>query len=1284
MTDDQHLETTTKKRGRPRKYATMEEKAAADVSRRRAKRQLNVSLQREQWHTAFYNPALPSVLSPLPPAIGAHTAAAVGYVASGSNENVATVITETDSDCNVQDISGLLPPDSPAAEPTMEGLPTNEGDCTVELDSAATVEPTFTSEHDSAFNDALSDPQTAGTVMPSAHSNSEDEANLSQVTCLPRRLTDQLLAFRGCCADCHRQRKSQHEEDMGQHSSLQAYLSSTAGLCPDILGSTQMPSAADELAAKTDATSRRQIFCGLGEEETPPHICLDEDERVSEDAGVTFDIDSITGLLTSIAVAKQGIRWLPTQMPISDLRSDLHLSPIEVHFSGSRGEARRSRRPIHQVPHYTFGRLIGFEDISLYFLFPRLYREEQQCSRLRDEDFRLWMDGILLPILYEHYSSAHVQHYPSSYDHSRCNATARGVETRSQRVDPVAREQQLMYYLPPERLGRVWDAILGAVQKPGLQHFGDILILLQAKNLKVLTKDTTWERMVSRFNDYWSRSIDSDYITDEFYLDVGKETCPMQASRTKEVSLESAGAAHEPRAEPNAEAETLLYKRCCLESYASDMRHSSTAEHTQKEVFYPFSMLHKSGSLTIETGSRSPLRKAGLLYTQFYPSVKEVFAAGNVYPFTNAAIETLALDKKLRRTWELVGGGLSHQPAALMKAYLYTKLRCHYALHGSVRKSFGLREEHRISRALFHSIDSEFRNRQVHILGTTVEKTENSMYHSFTTETLLRWLRWNINKFCVGFETVYSFQDPHFVTWEHTRVMLMFLRCLQYSYSGGLMQKSGGCWQDVRFQTDTRQSNGLRRVEGLGFQRTMETYGYAWFLDKVDWATFTFRQPHAAYMMFNNPSMQAAYHSRYRQIRDVRIDFIRVDKARQWMADFSSVPGCLDLLETYLQQLCLCAFRKDVFTHVKPVLHPEQMEAAVSGEIPLCYESVEKALKDRNRPPKLAQGHQLAVKNIDVLFSWLWEWKDAQFQRKGWDDKPYRMLYRQSFYAISTIRGKQKARNWRQELKRSFFRSHWMLPYPQKQAFMRKDKETKEFVWWSSYHQGLHEYYKRFKYYNTLPHPLPESHIQHHPGDGWRLAPRSFDNKYMPYVVEPETHLLRQSEDELYDRLLLYRENWSNAVDRSAPQATSVFEFNLRSFVRAEPVPGLTWDPICTARTLEEVDTASECSLFLRQELDKYEALQHHQVNTRWRRKRKAVRKQDSSGSEAETSTTDEESLSAKQRQQAMLVRRVESRMRELIELERQQAPARIRSELNADIEKKYNHRLDRVESCGY
>jgi hypothetical protein len=76
-------------------------------------------------------------------------------------------------------------------------------------------------------------------------------------------------------------------------------------------------------------------------------------------------------------------------MPVSDLRSSLHLNPIPAHYIGSNSRAHHVRRPVHKIPYYIFGRLVGFEDISLYFLFPRLYREEQQSSRLRDDDFRI-------------------------------------------------------------------------------------------------------------------------------------------------------------------------------------------------------------------------------------------------------------------------------------------------------------------------------------------------------------------------------------------------------------------------------------------------------------------------------------------------------------------------------------------------------------------------------------------------------------------------------------------------------------------------------------------------------------------------------------------------------------------------------------------------------------------------------------------------------------------------------------------------------------------------------
>ncbi|KIX92236.1 uncharacterized protein Z520_11982 [Fonsecaea multimorphosa CBS 102226] len=678
-----------------------------------------------------------------------------------------------------------------------------------------------------------------------------------------------------------------------------------ADRCPDILGTASIATRQDDLANKVNAETRREIFTSLTSDDSacrPPHVCLEIDEPASASVGIHFDVDSITGFPSDLAVAKEGVRWHPTQMPISDLQSNLHLDSRKVSYFDEAGRLHKVRRPVHQIPHYTFGRLVGFEDISLYFLFPHLYRETQQSSRLRDEDFRIWIDDILLPIIYEHYSSSHVQHYPSSFDHSRYNATARGVELRGQRINAVSREQQLVYFLPPESLPQVWQSTLVAVQQPGFRQFRDVTILLQAKNLKKGTVNET-------------------YVTSDFYFDIATEICPTKASRV---------ASSVPRPSPRPEGEdgkedtgadlwtTLLWKRCCLESRRSWMQQGPARDPSRKEVFYPFCILQDTGSLTVESSPRSRPRAAGILFTQDYPTgIKEPFAAGKVYPFMNKAIETLALDKSLQRTWELVGGGLSHNPTALIKSYLYTKLRYHFALQGSLKKSSGIRSEHRISGELFHALDAQFRARRRHDQPITFIPGREAPFYSFRTTDMLL----------------------------------------------------GGCWQDVRFQPDPRQLDGLRRVEGLGFRRTMEEFGYAWFLDKIDWNTLTFRQPHAAHMMFNNPSIQAAYHARYGQVRDVRLDFIRMDKARQWIIEFSGVPACLDFLEKYLRQLYLCAFRKDVFRHIKSVLDPEKAEAALAGKVPLYYASIKKALKEKYRPPKLAHGNRLGVKSMDVLFS---------------------------------------------------------------------------------------------------------------------------------------------------------------------------------------------------------------------------------------------------------------------------------------------------------------------------
>jgi len=46
----------------------------------------------------------------------------------------------------------------------------------------------------------------------------------------------------------------------------------------------------------------------MGEEEQPPHLCLRAEDPVLYQATINFDIDSVVGFPSSLAIARTGIQ----------------------------------------------------------------------------------------------------------------------------------------------------------------------------------------------------------------------------------------------------------------------------------------------------------------------------------------------------------------------------------------------------------------------------------------------------------------------------------------------------------------------------------------------------------------------------------------------------------------------------------------------------------------------------------------------------------------------------------------------------------------------------------------------------------------------------------------------------------------------------------------------------------------------------------------------------------------------------------------------------------------
>ncbi|EFW13182.1 conserved hypothetical protein [Coccidioides posadasii str. Silveira] len=141
------------------------------------------------------------------------------------------------------------------------------------------------------------------------------------------------------------------------------------------------------------------------------------------------------------------------------------------------------------------------------------------------------------------------------------------------------------------------------------------------------------------------------------------------------------------------------------DAQASDSEH----EHPQKgswcKQFYSLSFLHDLGSMMLEPHQCFPLHHQGLLYCQFYNTIKEVFMASQHSPFANENLDTLALDPGLVQTWQHIGKAISHSSLALLRAYIHTKQQCHVTISNCCQQSYRTWEEYQVTAAVLQAMD---------------------------------------------------------------------------------------------------------------------------------------------------------------------------------------------------------------------------------------------------------------------------------------------------------------------------------------------------------------------------------------------------------------------------------------------------------------------------------------------------------------------------------------------------------------------------------------------------
>jgi hypothetical protein len=311
--------------------------------------------------------------------------------------------------------------------------------------------------------------------------------------------------------------------------------------------------------------------------------------------------------------------------------------------------------PLHHVPHYCLGRVVGHKDITVYLFFPRMYEPGKQqnfpgrgSSGQAHYLLRTWTDSILIPAVFRHISPSSRQHIPPSWEAARRKAQAYYQEYRSGVAKDKRKEvqmQTLHYLLHPQSLAGIWQDIQQQLTDDQYLLYRGVQLLFSSRNTKLGYSYPTLAVAWTAFDRTLTATLDFAYLSRErVWIDLGKETV-------------SAGyALPRQRSGSDSAPTTFLLCLCCQKSFArwAALGEKDTSVKVQE---YPMAMLQDATSTTIEMSRSSCKRQEGWVFSQGYNSIKELYNAINTKLFSNQQLSQLAWDLTIEKMIHSLGKG---------------------------------------------------------------------------------------------------------------------------------------------------------------------------------------------------------------------------------------------------------------------------------------------------------------------------------------------------------------------------------------------------------------------------------------------------------------------------------------------------------------------------------------------------------------------------------------------------------------------------------------------------
>jgi len=335
-------------------------------------------------------------------------------------------------------------------------------------------------------------------------------------------------------------------------------------------------------------------------------------------------------------------------------------------------------------------------------------------------------------------------------------------------------------------------------------------------------------------------------------------------------------------------------------------------------------------------------------------------------------------------------------------------------------------------------------------------------------------LRSNVNKALMGFEHVLSTLNHEVVKQSATATALMFLELIRNSV---LCKNIKGAPHLYQNHWNRRESNQIinrreglalnQQFYGMGMERQMMKFGYAYFCPKVDFRAFRILDSFSKGFFPERPDfVKALAKKRLHAFKVWEVDSI-IDQIQEWFESISPSDSLAWRQHQAILEFCtglmMIAYRCDVWAQLdsnKTLKHHSHsiLEKLISGQVSITFDNITQYVRDLPECPSspdlhtsnaiFHKGNFLHV--LDYLFGINDDWVEPSGKvrkRDHWKNKPFRIAYRRVFRLIGERLGREAQSDWQYQFYCVVHATNPLLPNPDTTQLLSRKKNNKGYSW---------------------------------------------------------------------------------------------------------------------------------------------------------------------------------------------------------------------------------------------